>query len=292
MIRIGILQLTQHLDDAVTGFKTGLAQAGYDENVEFSYYNVEGRLTALPEYAERLINSSVQLIFACSTPAAQAAIAASASTIPVLFTPVFDPVGAGLVQSLNSPEGNVTGASGMIPAEAKVAFIRQLLPAAQTIGILYHIGDPNARLEHRLFSEAAAQAGFTIIDIAINSAGELSRLPEALSANLDALFLPIGKVVEENFATVQYYAEDEGLPIIASHVPNVASGALAGLVANHKNLGLLCGQMAARILAGTAAKDIPVTAPQQHDILINTFVAENLGITIPDEVRQKAAEIY
>jgi putative ABC transport system substrate-binding protein len=106
------------------------------------------------------------------------------------------------------------------------------------------------------------------------------------------LFLPIGKVVEENFATVQYYAEDAGLPIIASHAPNVPSGALAGLVANHTNLGMLCGQMAAQILTGTSPKDIPVATPQQLDILINAAVADSLGIEIPVELEEKAAEIY
>jgi putative tryptophan/tyrosine transport system substrate-binding protein len=293
MTRIGILQLTQHLDDAVSGFKSALAQAGYTDNVEFIYYNVEGRVSALQEYAERLILAQVQLIFACSTPAARAAIDAAAKTVtPVLFTPVFDPVGAGLIPSLTQPGGIATGASGMVPAAAKVAFLQQLLPAARHIGILVHAEDSNARLEHRLFSAAAEQAGLTTISLTVTSAGDLSRLPELLSEDMDALFLPIGKVIEENFATIQYYTDDAGLPVIASHGPNVSAGALAGLVANHKNLGMICGEMAARILKGTTVGDICVATPRQLDVLLNLGTAANLGIEISEELQQKAAELY
>lgn len=293
MIRIGILQLTQHLNDAVNGFKAAIAAAGLSQNVEFIYHNVEGRTGSLPAYANRLIDAQVKIIFACSTPAAQSALdAAAPAGIPVLFTPVFDPVGAGLVQSLAKPNGNATGASGMVPAAKKIAFIRQLLPKIHKLGILYHCEDPNACLEHRIFREAAAEENLVTVDIAITNAAHLSRLPELLPVELDALFLPIGKIIEENFATVQYYADEAELPIIASHGPNVSAGALGGLVSNHYNLGTLCGEMAIRILSGMSISEISVATPQQLDILLNAAVAENLGIVIPEVLMQKAAEVY
>lgn len=285
---IGILQLTQNLDDAVRGFKAGLTDAGLI--AEFHYLNADGTLSDLPKLADKLAEQKVDLIFACSTPAAQAAVQL-AGTIPVVFTPVFDPVGVGLTQSMDRPGGKATGVAGMVPAAAKVAFIRELLPAAHSIGILYHSGDSNALLEVRNFKQAASST-FTLIDLPIVMPEDLSTLPDRLPLALDALFLPIGRVVEENFASVAYYAEAANLPIITSHAPNVPSGALGALVANHYELGIACAVKASQILAGTQPGSIPVGIVDSPEIQLNAFVADNLGIKLPQALLTKATEVF
>lgn len=93
MFNIGILQLTQHLDDAVKGFKEGLRNLNVD--VTYHYLNADGNIAELPKLAD-ILATKVDLIFACSTPAAKAAVALT-ENIPVLFTPVFDPVSVNLV---------------------------------------------------------------------------------------------------------------------------------------------------------------------------------------------------
>ena len=93
MYKIGILQLTQNLDTAVHGFKQALA----GEEVEYLYFNVDGTVEKLPAFAQKLVDENVDLIFACTTPAAKAAIAAS-DHIPVVYTPVFDPISVGIAQ--------------------------------------------------------------------------------------------------------------------------------------------------------------------------------------------------
>lgn len=288
MHHIGILQLTQNLDDAVCGFKAGLSAAGIA--AEFYYLNADGAIADLPQLAEKLAQQHVELIFACSTPAAQAA-AQLPGTIPVVFTPVFDPVGVGLTQSMDTPGGKTTGVAGMVPAADKTAFIQELLPSAKTIGILYHSADSNALLEVQNFKQAA-QAAFTLIDLPITKPEELSTLPDRLTSTLDALFLPIGRVIEENFASVAYYAEAANLPIITSHAPNVPSGALGALVANHYELGRDCAAKAIQILAGTQPGNIPVGIVDNPEIQLNAFAAANLGIELPPALLAKAAEVF
>lgn len=288
MYQIGILQLTQNLDDAVQGFKYGLAQNGISAN--FRYLNADGNLSELPKLAAKLADLNVDLIFACSTPAAKAAIELTGN-IPVVFTPVFDPVGAQLVKSMELPGGKATGMSGMVTAEAKVAFIQRLLPKAKKIGVLYHEKDPNALLELGHFQKAAAN-NFDLTEFAIADPADLSRLGEMLPPDLDALFLPIGRIVEENFATVVYYTDAINLPVIASHAPNVPSGALAALTASHHKLGAACADKAIKILAGTNPNSIPVGIVEQPDILLNAFAAQNLDIELPAALLSEAKEIF
>lgn len=288
MHHIGILQLTQNLDDAVHGFKAGLAEQGLP--IEYYYANADGVLTDLPRLANQLAGQEVELIFACSTPAALTAVNLD-GTIPVVFTPVFDPVSAALVTTLDKPGGKATGVAGMVAAPSKAAFIGELLPAAKTVGMLYHSGDANAVLEANNFRQAAAKA-FTLVELPIDKPEDLSILPNKFPPGLDVLFLPIGRIIEENFASVAYYAEAANLPIITSHAPNVPSGALGALVANHYQLGRCCAAKAAAILAGTYAGDIPVDIVDQPEIQLNAYVAASLGIELPQALLAKATAIF
>lgn len=285
MVTIGILQWTQNLDDAVDGFRQGLTALG--RQVHWLYRNAEGNEAAARKYAAELQAAAVNLIFACGTPAARAA---KATGLPVVFTPVFDPVGAGLVASLERPGENATGMAGMVPAEAKVAFIKELLPQVTQLGVLYHQEDDNARVEMQNF-QAAATGFFTLLPLPITEAAELSRLGDRLTMEIEALFLPIGRVVEENFPTIVYYTDLRRLPVIASHGPNVAAGALGALVANHARLGQACARQAAAILDGRDPGEIPVGRATQPDILLNATAADTLGLTLPETLRQKAHEI-
>lgn len=289
MFHIGILQLTQNLDDAVRGFKQGLADAGL--KAEFTYLNADGNVDLLPKLADKLQAAGVNLIFACTTPAARAAKELP-GMIPVIFTPVFEPKSVGLVDNLAEPEGKVTGVCGMVKADLKVAFIKKLLPQLQKIGMLYHTGDENGLIEAANFRQAAA-GKFELREIAVDNAADISLLGEKLPADIDALFLPIGRILEENFSSIAYYTDAVNLPIIASHAPNVVMGALGALVASHEAMGYTCGQMAKEILIDQKPiKEIPVAFPAEPEILLNQFAAENLEIELPDELTAKAAEIY
>lgn len=288
MYQIGILQLTQNLDDAVHGFKQGLAELGVA--AEFHYVNADGNLAKLPVLAAALKERGVDLIFACSTPAAKAAVELDGN-IPVVFTPVFDPVGVRLVASLEHPGGKATGVAGMVKAAGKVAFIKRLLPDAKTIGVLYHAADNNALLETENF-RLAAKSVFSLIELPIQQPTDISSLPDILPPGLDALFLPIGRIVEENFASIVYYTDAVKLPVIASHAPNVPAGALGGLVTNHRQLGIDCAAKAAQILKGTAPGTIPVGIVDKPEIQINLFAAQNLGINFSVDLLTDAKEVF
>lgn len=288
MHHIGILQLTQHLDEAVDGFKAGLAAGG--PAARFTCRNADGDAALLPALARDLAAQEVELIFACSTPAARAAVELPAA-IPVVFTPVFDPVGAGLAASLAKPGGKATGMAGMVPAAAKAAFIGRLLPAARTVGLLYDGGDANAALEAANF-RAAAAGRFATLAIVISQAEHLSLLDEKLLRPIDALFLPTGRTVEDNFATVAYYADLAGLPIVASSPASVAAGALGALAADHYRLGFACAAHVARILAGADPGGLPVGTADDPDVYLNAAATRRLGLTLPAELAASAREIY
>jgi len=285
---IGILQLTQNLDDAVHGFKAELTEHGI--HAEFHYLNADGNIDQLAKLANQLAEKEVDLIFACSTPAAAAAVKLT-QDIPVVFTPVFDPIGANLVLSMTEPGGKATGVAGMVKAEDKLNFINRLLPAIKKIGMLYHTEDSNAIVEVANFRKLN-NPKVQFIEIPIKEAENLSNLPDILPHDLDALFLPIGKIIEDNFATIVYYTDTLEIPVIASHAPNISDGALAGLVANHYQLGKDCAVKAMQILKGASPSQIPVDTVKTPEIWLNQFTADNLGISFAEDLKEEATEVF
>ena len=285
---IGILQLIQHLDDAVKGLKDGLSELGIE--CTYHYLNSDGNEEVLPSLANQLLEKRVDAIFACSTPAAKVAKALSAE-IPVVFTPVFDPVSAGLVESLEAPEGKVTGVSGMVSAKEKVEFIKELLPKAKVIGLVYHSLDPNAYIEKNNFIKECAGL-FTVKEIPVEKAEDLSKLSDELTEDIDVVFMPIGRAIEDNFPTVSYYTEELHIPVIASNEACVSLGALGALIANHYYLGQDCAKMIAKILNKVPIKDIPVEFVKKPEIILNQDIAYHLDIEIAQDLLDKATTVY
>ncbi|MDF2564705.1 MAG: transporter substrate binding protein [Massilibacillus sp.] len=289
LFHIGILQLTQNLDDAVRGFKQGLKELSVE--ADFHYFNADGNINELPKLAQELAELNVDLIFACSTPAAKAA-GNLVTNIPVLFTPVFDPISVNLVDNLEFPGGKLTGMSGMVNADDKVKFIQELLPNVKRLGMLYHTEDSNSLIEASNFRKAVTDK-FALSELTITCKEDISLLTETLPQDIDALFLPIGRIIEENFASIAYYTDAIDVPIITSHAPNVVLGSLGALVANHAMLGKACAKQAHQILIeGKDVKAIPVGITDKPEILLNAFVADNLGIEIPASLLAKATEVY
>lgn len=113
-LTVGVINLSPGLEPVLTGFQAGLADLGYIEGdtVTYLYGGAAGEIAELDAAAEDLVTAGVDLILAIGTPASQAALRATGATespIPIVFAAVFDPVLAGLVRSLDTPGGNLTG---------------------------------------------------------------------------------------------------------------------------------------------------------------------------------------
>jgi ABC-type uncharacterized transport system substrate-binding protein len=136
---IGVVNLAPGLDDAVAGFKEGMAELGYveGENVTYIYEGATNSIDTLDSVAQGLVEADVDLILSITTPATQAAQWATAGTeILVVFVPVTDPVGAGIVDSLRNPGGNITGVTFGTQEGRRLEWLiqmvlRQLLPGGK-----------------------------------------------------------------------------------------------------------------------------------------------------------------
>lgn len=287
---IGISQLVQHpaLDSATEGFKQAFADAGID--VKWEEQNANGEQVTALTIAQQFTAQDLDLVLANATPAAQA-MAQNIADIPVLFTSVTDPVEAQLVESLESPGGNVTGTSDKTPLADQFDLIEQLVPDASTIGIIYSSGEVNSQIQ---VDEATAEAegrGMTVKTQTITSVGEIPQAVAALG-DVDAFYVPTDNMVVSGISSLIQAAEEAKTPVIGAEAGTVEGGAVATIGIDYFELGRQTGEMAIRILRdGEDPATMPVETASEFAYYVNEDAAEAQGVTIPQDILDQAERV-
>lgn len=292
--RIGISQLVEHpaLDSACEGFIEALKEAGYEDgkNIRIDVQNAQGDVVNAQTIARKFADEKVDLILAIATPAAQAA-ANVTKDIPILITAVTDPVSAGLAQSLEKPGGNVTGTTDMNPVAEQLELVRDLVPGAKTVGILYNTGEINSKIQVDIAKEAAVELDLTIIEATVTNSSEVSQATQSLMGRVDAIYVPTDNTIVSSIGAVLKVANDNMIPVIGSERGQVDAGALATKGIDYRELGKQTGRIAAEVIKGKKPQDIPIEGSKVVTLILNKKAAETLGLTIPDEMLAKADEV-
>lgn len=285
-VSIGITQIVDHpsLNASVEGFKAALADAGY--TATYDEQNAQGDVATAATIAGNFATENLDLVLAVATPTAQAA-AQSITTTPVLFTAVTDPVGAGLVDSLEAPGGNLTGTSDANPVGEQLALIKELKPDATTVGIVYNSGEANSEAQVKWAKDAAGDLGLTIKEATITSSSEVQQAAESL--DVDAFYVITDNAVVSALSALIGVAETKQIPVVAAEGDSVANGAVATVGISYYDLGYQTGQMAVKVLSGEAdPATMPVETQTNLEVYLNEGAAERMGVTIPQSLIDQA----
>jgi putative ABC transport system substrate-binding protein len=287
---IGVINLSPSLDDIAEAFKEGMSELGYveGENVTYIYEGPAG-VDKLDAVAQGLVEADVDLILSLTTPATQAAQRATAGAdIPVVFVPVTDPVGAGIVDSLTKPGGNTTGVTYSVQEGRRLEWLIQVEPTIEQIHIVYNPEDQSPVLALETVSETAAQLGVELITREASTPEEITAAFENIPEEADAIFFLPDSVVNARIDDWLETAIELKLPTSGSNTSLVEDGALTtyGI-----DLTVSARQEAARladqILRGIKPGDLPVEMAEFY-LAINLKTAEAIDLDIPDEILLQA----
>ena len=295
---IGISQFAEHgsLDNCREGFLEGLKEEGLEEgkNLTVKVNNAASDMGTAAQIAQSFAADDMDLICAIATPAAQAAYnAAMDKGIPVIYTAVTNPEEAQLADSDGNPVGAVTGTSDQLPVEAQLKMIRELLPEAKTIGILYTTSEANSVYSISQYEKLAGDYGFTLETAGVTSTSEVSLAAADLLDKVDCLTNLTDNTVVSALPSILDAANKKNIPVFGSEIEQVKIGCLAAEGLDYINLGKETGKMAAKILKGEAsAEEMNYELLTDSSLYINQAVADNLGITIPDSMTERAVEVF
>ncbi|MGI6434630.1 MAG: ABC transporter substrate binding protein [Syntrophomonadaceae bacterium] len=290
-LQIGIVQIVEHpsLNTIRESFIQELAQQGFKdgEKVVIDYQNAQGDQTNLKTICQKFANSKYDLIVAIATPSAQAAVGET-KEIPIVFSACTDPVGSGLVSDLEKPGQNVTGTSDAVSAEKIMELARRITPDIKTVGALYTSSETNSVSVVNNLKEYAAKNGLTVVEATVTNSSEVQQAVTSLVGKADAVFSPIDNTVASAMPLVAQVANKAKKPVYVGADSMVKDGGLATFGINYTILGQETAKMAAQILNGQKAGDIPVKTMTDMDIYVNKDTAAAIGVSIPDDVLKEA----
>lgn len=293
-VTIGIIQYMDHtaLDSAREGFISALNENGYivGENLIIDLQNAQGDQSNLSAISDRFVSNKVDLVLAIATPAAQS-IAGKTTEIPILATAVTDFVTARLADSEDIPGGNVSGTSDMNPIKEQIDLLVQLVPETRTVGVLYTSSEDNSILQAMLAKQAIEQLGLSYVEATVTNSNDVQQATQSIVDKCDAIYIPTDNVFASAMPVVHGVTFESKTPVITGESGMAKNGGLATLGINYSKLGHQTGLMAVKILNGEAEPStMPIETSADFDFAINGTVAEELGIVIPQDLRQYVIE--
>lgn len=298
MTKIGISQVVTHpaLDATREGIIAALADNGYveGENAVIDYQNSEGDPSLFDTIATKFVGDKVDVIIAIATPNALSAISAAESTdIPVVFSAVTDPTGAGMVTSWDSHPGeNVTGVSDMIAVADDIDLITQIVPGVKTIGTLFNDGEANSVFLVAELKKAAEPLGITIIERPVANSADVLAAAQSLVGQVDAIWIGTDNTVVSGLDALIGVCEEEGIPLFPADNESIERGGIAAYGFDYYDIGYQTGEMVAKILDGASAADIAVERGKVIALTVNTAAAERYGVTIPQDLIDAAGTVF
>ena len=294
--KIGILQFAPHasLDNCYNGIVQGLEDAGFvdGETCTIEFVNGQGESETNALAAANFVNNGMDIIIAIATPSAMPAYAAAKDAgIPVVFSAVSDPLGAGLVESLEAPNTGATGTSDGLNYEGQLQMIRAFQPEAETIGILYTTSEANSLAQLENYQALAGSFGFEIVSVGVTDASEVASGAASLVASgVDCINNLTDNNVVNNFSMVTAAADPAGIPCYGSEEEQVAKyGCVASETLDYVTLGHTTGTMAAELLTGSEILTMAVQVVTDSEPVYSSINMEKFGLALP-EVYQDARE--
>lgn len=285
---VGISQFAEHgsLDNCREGFLAGLAEAGIKEgeNLTVMYDNAQTDTGTASTIADNYVSKKVDLICAIATPSAMSAYNSCMNTeIPTIYTAVSDPVGAGLANADGSSVGNITGTSDALAVTEQLQMIREIMPEAKKVGIIYTTSEANSVSTIEEYKKYAADYGFEIVDSGINVQADVELAAADLVTKVDCITNLTDNTVVAALQIVLNKANEAGIPVFGSEVEQVKAGCVASMGLEYYELGKQTGKMAAKVLKGEAkASEMNFEVITEPSLYVNTAAADKVSLALDE----------
>jgi len=286
----------QGYEPQVAAFLKGLGEEGYVEgrNVAIEFRWAEGHVDRLPALVADLIHRQVVVIAATTNGAAVAAKAAT-TTIPIVFEVGDDPVGLGLVASLDRPGGNVTGVTqlNVVVAQKRLELLHELVPTARVFALLVDPTDAAiAETNTRDTQAAASKLGLELHVLNASTERDFdSVFAELIRLRAGGLVIGNGAYFVARNGQLAELAVRHAVPAVHSNREFVAAGGLmsygSSLADSYRQVGVYTG----RILKGEKPADLPVQQATKVEFYINLKTAKALGLNVPNTLIGRADEV-
>ena len=273
-----------------------LRELGYreGENLIWDYRSANGHADRLPQLAMELVQTGPDVLIAgFGTLAPKAAIAATRS-IPIVFTGVGDPVGAGLIKSLRDPGGNATGVGALASdvATKRLQLLCDLIPGKRLIAVLGNPDTPYTALALERVRGAAAIMGVPLKIIDVRTADEIPQaIDEAVNAQAPGMLLLEDPVLLGGMQQTIDLVAKARLAAVFGLKEYAVAGGLMSYGPDQNEMSRKAADYVDKILRGSSPASLPVEQPTKFQLVINLNAATGMGLSIPPTLLASADEV-
>jgi putative tryptophan/tyrosine transport system substrate-binding protein len=299
--RVGYLSSSSDSASESTRFEAirrALRELGYIEgqNIAIEYRYAEGKIDRFTELAAELVRLKVDIIVVAAGDAWVRAAMNATKTVPIVMVgTAFDPVEAGLVESLARPGGNVTGLTNFsIELGGKrLELLKEAVPRVARVAVF--LNPTNSTSVHsvkKVLPVAARALGLTLQPWEVRSADDYDRVFVAMSQQRpDGLYVGEGVLLRANQKRIAGFAIKSRLPSVGSNTAYVDAGGLMSYDADRADSYRPVAVYVDKILKGAKPADLPVEQPSKFELFINLKTAKQIGLTIPPNVLARADKV-
>jgi putative ABC transport system substrate-binding protein len=292
-ILIGISKIVAH--PALDAIEKGIQEVVKTQypDARFDPQNANGEMSTASSIAQKFKSENVTLAVGIATPTAQALVNAIKDR-PVIFSAVTDPVGAGLVASTEKGEKNVTGISDMTPVKAQIELLNRIKPI-KTLGHVYASSEANAVSLATIARQVCKEMGIKFVETTVSNSAEVKQAVQTIAGRVDGIYISNDNTVVSALAAVTSVAKKYNIPVMSADPSSAeTTPVLAAWGFDYYKMGKATGRLVVRILKGEKPESIPtiyMTEASDVDLLINMDVADELGLTFPEDVIASANTI-
>lgn len=285
--KVGIVQFVDDasLNQIEAAIEKELDAKAAELGVTFNYgdytYNGQADSTVLNQIASELVASEVDVIVPIATPAAMIMQnATEEKQIPVVFSAVSDPVGAGLVASMDAPGSNITGTSDALNTEAVMDLMFAADPDIKTVGLLYNKSEDSSKAPIETAKAYCEEKGVNVVEKTGTTNDEISLAADALIAGgAEAVFTPTDNTVMTAELAIYEKFIEAGVPHYGGADSFALNGAFLGYGVNYEELGTATADMVVEILVNGAEPATTAVVTLDNGIAtVNTETAEAIGL--------------
>lgn len=298
-VKVAIVQHASQpiIDDGVRGMLDALGAAGYVDGKTMSVrqFNPQGDLPTANTIAKEIANGGYDLLLTASTPSLQTVANANRDTkTRHVFGLVTDPVVAGVGITGAKPEQHppwMAGYGTMQPVRESFVLARQLFPDLKRVGVVWNPAEANAEAQLKLARTVCGELGIELIEAnAESSAGVLEAAASVVARDAQAIWVPGDVTVLTAVDSVVAAAKRGNIPVFTVIPGSADKGTLFDIGANYYEVGVIAGELAAKVLDGTDPRTIAVEHVMPEKLTINAHALEGLRDpwTLPPEVVRRA----
>lgn len=281
------------LDAVRDGVKDELAAAGYEagSTLRWEWRSAGGSPATARQIADKYVQANPDVIVAIAPASAQSVVSAADNNIPIVFSAVTDPVRSKLVTNINRPDGSISGVSDRAPIDQQIALIKEILPEATTVGVLYGANESDSPSLVSLVNRTALEQNLDIQAVTVATAEEVMTATASLIGFVDAIYVPSDRTVSSLIGSVIQMGRENRVPVFAGDAAAVREGAIATVSFDYYDIGRQTGEMVLEVLSGISPGDLSVEFVEDWQLVINPTAAAAMGVELPDSVVSQADEI-